>query len=97
MLQQISSTKRGGFFEYKPVYVNKLPIIEPSPSLKLELAELVKKILDAKTKDTDTTALEAQIDHLVYKLYGLTYGEVRLVDPEFGMGEEAYAAFLADG
>jgi hypothetical protein len=28
----------------------------------------------------------------VYKLYGLTYAEVLVVDGEFGMGEETYNA-----
>jgi hypothetical protein len=36
--------------------------------------------------------LEAQIDLLVYRLYGLSWSEVKLVDPEFGMGEEEYEA-----
>lgn len=47
-----------------------------------------------KTKKTDssavTTALEREIDGLVYHLYGLSYEEVKVVDEDFWMGEEEY-------
>ncbi|MFK8163259.1 MAG: hypothetical protein AB8H12_12410 [Lewinella sp.] len=33
---------------------------------------------------------EAEIDVLVYKLYGLSYGEVLVVDGGFGLSERAY-------
>ncbi len=55
---------------------------------------LVDQILHQKQQDptADTTALEAQIDLLVYRLYGLSWAEVKLVDPEFEMSEEEYEA-----
>ena len=37
--------------------------------------------------EQDTTDLENQIDVMVYKLYELTYEEVKIVDPEFWMSE----------
>src|SRR5690554_4536138 len=53
---------------------------------------LVNQILTAKQEDpsADTTALEREIDVLVYRLYGLTYEEVKVVDEEFWMGESEY-------
>lgn len=58
------------------------------------LTSLVTQILTAKRAEpaADTTAVEAEIDVLVYKLYGLTYAEVLVVEPGFGLSEEAYAA-----
>ena len=41
----------------------------------------------------DTTALEAEIDLMVYKLYNLTWEEVKIVDPEFAMSEEEYEKY----
>ena len=35
-------------------------------------------------------ALESEIDHLVYRLYGLTYDEVLIVDPETPITREGY-------
>jgi hypothetical protein len=33
-----------------------------------------------KTPDTDVSALESEIDQLVYKLYGLTEEEIQIVE-----------------
>lgn len=41
----------------------------------------------------DTAALENQIDFLVYHLYGLTYDEVLIVDPETPISREEYEAY----
>ena len=55
---------------------------------------LVGQILSLKQKDpqADTSALEKQIDVMVYKLYGLTYEEVKIIELEFAMTEEEYEA-----
>jgi hypothetical protein len=43
---------------------------------------LVERILAAKQRDAeaDVSALEREIDELVYALYGLTPEEIKLVD-----------------
>jgi hypothetical protein len=43
---------------------------------------LVERILSGKARDaeTDTSALEREIDELVYALYGLTPEEIKLVE-----------------
>ena len=46
-----------------------------------------------KDKQADTTALENQIDFLVYHLYGLTFDEVLIVDPETPISREEYEAY----
>ena len=50
------------------------------------------KISDARglPQNSDTTKLETEIDLLVYKLYGLEYDEVKIVDPQFEMNEAEY-------
>ena len=52
---------------------------------------LIKTIKDADP-NVDTTALESEIDRLVYQLYGLTYDEVLIVDPETPITREEYEA-----
>jgi len=44
--------------------------------------DLVEQILSAKRTDTnvDTSSLEAEIDRMVYELYVLTDGEIRIVE-----------------
>lgn len=58
-------------------------------------ANLAKKISAMKEIDisADTSALENQIDFLVYHLYGLTYDEVLIVDPETPISREEYEAY----
>lgn len=48
------------------------------------LSSYVDQILAAKKANpsADTSDLERKIDCLVYELYGLTNGEVKIIDPE---------------
>ena len=41
-------------------------------------------------QESDTSSLESEIDHIVYHLYGLTYDEVLIVDPETPITREEY-------
>ena len=54
--------------------LNSLPIPNVTQAQQKPVIALVDRILAAKKKDpqADTTALEAEIDKLVYKLYGIT-------------------------
>ena len=54
---------------------------------------LVDSIISAKKQKKDTSALENQIDFLVYHLYGLTYDEVLIVDPDTPISREEYEAY----
>jgi adenine-specific DNA-methyltransferase len=71
-------------------YIQQIPI----PKIKLSNQELfitiVEQILTAKAQGKDTTALEEEIDLLVYKLYDLTYEEVKVIDPAFALSREEY-------
>lgn len=59
---------------------------------KVSITKLVNRILSLKSQNTDadTSALEDEIDLLVYHLYGLTYDEVLIVDPETPITREEY-------
>lgn len=58
----------------------------------LEIEDLVNSILFAKhsSPDADTSMLEQKIDLLVYRLYGLTYDEVLIIDPQTPIIREEY-------
>jgi len=74
-----AAVRAGGFLEFKPMYVEKIPIVEVSPPQKASIIELVEKILT----DPDSPAillLEKEIDALVYDLYGLTQEEIAIVE-----------------
>ena len=56
------------------------------------LIDIVDKILNLKGGDSlaDISYLEKQANILVYHLYGLTYDEVLIVDPETPITKEEY-------
>lgn len=58
-----------------------------------KIEKLVDEIIKKKKANQDTTAIEKEIDVLVYKFYELTYEEVKIVDNEFWMSEEEYNDF----
>lgn len=70
------------------VELNKIPIPLATAAEQKTLADLAQQILDAKAKDFsttlgmtgDTSELEAQIDAIVYKLYGLTAEEIKIIE-----------------
>ena len=56
------------------------------------IIDLVDEIITSKHSGKDTSDLESEIDYLVYQLYGLTYDEVLVVDPETPITREEYEA-----
>ena len=56
------------------------------------MASLVNDLMNENI-NKDTSTLENQIDFLVYHLYGLTYDEVLIVDPETPISREEYEAY----
>lgn len=84
-----------------------IPSIEKIPVPKLDIikekfAGLVDKILvltqsddylENQEKQNNVKEYEKQIDVMVYKLYDLTYEEVKSVDKEFGLSKEDYTSF----
>ena len=82
-LKTTGDTLQGDARTFKTNYLNPFPLpkqidlaFEKSISLK------VKEVLSIKKENpsTDTTALEAEIDQLVYELYGLTEEEIAIVE-----------------
>jgi hypothetical protein len=73
-------------------YIQQVPI--PNISLKEQqpFINLANQILTHKSEGKDTTLLEQEIDNLVYKLYELTYDEVKVIDPAFSLTQEEYEA-----
>jgi hypothetical protein len=81
-MKQIASTKQNGYFEYKPVYVSQLPIAPTDDQQKSFIESKVDQILSLKKENpqADTSALEREIDLMVYELYGLSEEEIGIVE-----------------
>jgi hypothetical protein len=77
--------------EVKKQNVEKLLIKIANNKTQFIFIQRVDEILTFKSQGKDTTALEQQIDNMVYKLYELTYQEVKIIDPEIALTEQEYA------
>ena len=71
-----------GYLRYRTSFLENLPFPSLLSKQEQSLTKLVTKILTAKRADpqADTSALEGEIDQLVYQLYGLTEDEVKIVE-----------------
>lgn len=90
--QEISQENGRVLAQVKPIRIKGIPI-PPKTELFVDgISSLVDTILAAKRTDpnADTSLEERQIDHLVYHLYGLTYDEVLIVDPQTPITREEY-------
>lgn len=83
----------GGFIDVYPNNLKILPIAVPSKETEIGIIEIVDQILSLKKNGKDTTDIEKQIDVIVFKLYELTYEEVLVVEPYFGLSKEEYEMF----
>ena len=75
-------------------YFGQIPIPKANQKQSKLVTSIVDKILTAKKGDrhADTSGLEKECDLLVYKLYQLTYDEVKIIDPEFELTDSEYTA-----
>ena len=81
------------FPKIKKEPLDSIPIFEPSNNdICNIIVSYVDRIIFAKDKDlnADTSLEECKIDYLVYHLYGLTYDEILIVDPQTNITREEY-------
>ena len=84
----------GGYFDLNGNQIKSIKLPKCSIESEKTVSGIVEKVLTAKKidPDSDTSALEAQIDQLVYKLYGLTEEEIAIVE-----GRDKTAAAQVEG
>jgi hypothetical protein len=82
----------GGYLNINNEILSSIPFPIANKAINTSLIKYVSKILENKSEGKDTTLLEQEIDHLVYKLYELTYDEVKVIDPEFSLTQAEYEA-----
>ena len=72
----------GGTRELRKVFFEKIPVKQITDKEELPFKKLVEKIIGAKKKDpsADTSKWEKEIDEMVYKFYGLTEEEIKIVE-----------------
>lgn len=67
-----------------------LPIPEPSETEETLISSIVEEILIACEKGSAIDDLVKRLNQAIYKVYGLTYDEILIIDPETTITEEEY-------
>lgn len=80
--QQISQEAGRVLAQVKPQRIRALPIAYGSEQERQAIETVVRRISSVKSQNptADVTAQEAEIDRLVYGLYGLTTEEIKIVE-----------------
>ncbi|MBP1469014.1 Eco57I restriction-modification methylase domain-containing protein [Candidatus Chloroploca sp. M-50] len=75
-LTQIASSKQGGFYEAKPMYISQIPIPNAPADERKAIGALAKQCLKARGQGAQVAAWEAEIDERVARLYGLSAADL---------------------
>ena len=62
--------------------LEKIPIPEPDKDTESKLVGLVDSIIQLKKENKDTSEIEAEVDKIVYSLYGLSDEEIKIIEGE---------------
>ena len=77
-IRQLGVSRSGGYFEYKPMFVEKIPIPTIDNSTRSELIKLVDIILQKKY--TNLEMIEDEINRIIFNIYNLTNEEIAMLD-----------------
>ena len=76
-IKQLGVTRNGGYFEYKPMFVEQFPIPEISKELQRMFIDKVDKLINETSENK--AILEAELDKMVFDLYNLTMDERQII------------------
>lgn len=80
--RELLTLQRAGDYHIVPEHIRNIPIAYATQNQQEEIVVKVDEILKTKQNypSADTSALESEIDNLVYQLYGLTEEEINIVE-----------------
>ena len=89
IFKSISQEEGRTFAKVRPINLRKLPI----PNWNNNQISFISNLYEVILKDEILNSEKIdELNNFVYKLYELTYDEVRVIDPHFSLTEEEYNA-----
>nr|WP_317170622.1 TaqI-like C-terminal specificity domain-containing protein [Mucilaginibacter sp. E4BP6] len=76
-IKRLGVTRNGGYFEYKPMFVEQLPVPQVSQSIQDQFIAKVEKLLDKTV--VNKSGVEDEIDDMVCLLYDITAEEKQAI------------------
>jgi adenine-specific DNA-methyltransferase len=78
-VRSLGVTRNGGYFEYKPMFIEKLPIPIGSENTTSMFDDLISTIIQAKQNNVDTGVEEEMIDNMIFDIYNLDEEEKQFI------------------
>jgi len=90
----LKGKRKGETLELYVAPLKQIPIKICDLRIQYKIENYVDKILEIKNNNphSDTSSIEKELDILIYRLYDLTFDEVKVIDPDFNLNEQEYEA-----
>lgn len=80
-IRNLGVTRNGGYFEYKPMFIEQLPVpINIEPDLSKIIINYCEAIQNHKANKLDYKEIDAELNRIIYNLYGLDSQEIELIE-----------------
>lgn len=87
-----SIPQANGFYRYQAIFIKELPIVIANEQVQKKVERLVKNIMSGGSQ-TERDILNQNIDIIAYRIYGLKYEDILIVDPENTITREEYESY----
>ena len=84
-IKRLGVTRNGGYFEYKPMFVELAPIPTANQDIRRSIIDIVKQIQKFKDTNEVTDNLENSIDQIVYKIFNFSIEEIDYIEEAFNI------------
>ena len=79
--KKIAVKRNGKSYEYKPMFIKRIPIPYPSEDIKKEVELLVRQVIEqVANNNPEHINTEKRINDIFYQLYGLTDDEIKTIE-----------------
>lgn len=79
-LKQVCPSVQQGYMEFRVIYTEQIPVPNATAAQHAALDSLVQKLLATRGQGPLVAGLEAELNQMVYEIYGLTSAEIRLIE-----------------
>ena len=80
-VRNLGVTRNGGYFEYKPMFIEQLPV---PMNIKSDLSKVIvdhcEAIQNYKKNDLDYQEIDTELNRIIYNLYGLDKEEIQFIE-----------------
>ena len=77
-IRSLGVTRNGGYFEYKPMFIEQLPVPFISEETQVKFDELIAQKILLK----DSKELDEEIEKLIYTIYELSIDEIKFIESQ---------------